>query len=71
MSLVAIVSLEGDDKDGDDVFLDFIDETRGFVDPAAPVPSRSPFNCSTLPVPVVGCSHNSSSSAAIFNSVFF
>jgi len=43
MSLVAVVSLEGDDKDGDDVFLDFIDEARGFVDSAAPVTLKVAF----------------------------
>ncbi len=43
MSLVAVVSLEGDDKDGDDVFLDFIDEARGFVDSVAPVTLKVAF----------------------------
>ena len=43
MSLVAVVSLEGDDKDGDDVFLDSIDEARGFVDPATPVTLKVAF----------------------------
>ena len=37
MLLVAVVSFEGNDKDGDDVFFDFIDEARGFVNPATPV----------------------------------
>lgn len=42
VSLVAVVSFEGNDKDGDDVFFDFIDEARGFVDPAAPLAFKVP-----------------------------